>query len=46
MVAIFIVVGIVTKDYASNAAANADADADAVFLIVIKIDQGVVEVGR
>ena len=46
MVAVFIVVGVVTKDYATTAAAAADDDVDAVFLIVIKIDQGVVEVGR
>ena len=46
MVAIFIVVGVVTKDYASTAADDDDDDVDAVFLIVIKIDQGVVEVVR
>jgi len=32
-----------TKDYTTTAAA-ADDDADAVFLIKIKIDQGVIEV--
>ena len=51
MVVIFIVVVVVvvvTKDYATTAADDgndANADADAVFLIEIKIDQGVIEVG-
>ena len=44
--AIFIVVGVFTKDYATAAAADDDDDVDAVFLIEIKIDQGVVEVGN
>ena len=48
MVAIFIVVGVVTKDYATTTTTDDDDDdddADAVFLIEIKIDQGVIEVG-
>jgi len=44
VVVIFIVVFVVTKDYAAAATA-ADDDVDAVFLIEIKIDQGVIEVG-
>ena len=48
MVVIFIVVVVVTKDYATTAADdddNANADDDAVFLIEIKINQGVIKVG-
>ena len=33
------------KDYGTTAAAADDDDADAVFLIEIKIDQGVIDVG-
>ena len=44
MVVIFIVVFVVTKDNAA-AATDDDDDADAVFLIEIKIDQVVIEVG-
>ena len=44
MVAIFIVVGVVTKVYATTAADD-DDDVDAVFLIVIIKYQGVIEVG-
>ena len=44
---IFLVVVVITMDYATAAAAAAAAadDVDAVFLIEIKIDQGVIEVG-
>ena len=45
MLVIFIVVVVVTKDCATTTAAAAAADADAVFLIEIKIGQGVIEVG-
>ena len=44
MVVISIVVVVVTKDYATTAAADDDDEADTVFLIEIKIDQGVIEV--
>ena len=45
MLVIFIVVVVVTKDYNTTTTTADDDDADAVFLIEIKIDQGVIEVG-